>query len=129
MAVTRISHDSPAGSRGPSRRSRPPVASEAVQWLQRKATTCTGELRPRAGDDPEGVLDIMAAIDGVIDNFGGWPGAFRAATEPAGTSEDPAAAAEPRPVYEIGPTRPVIPICQPERALTSTAGPRHRRHV
>ena len=45
----------------------------------------------------------MTAIDGFIDHFGGWPGAFQAATETAGEPAGPAVAAESRPVYEVGP--------------------------
>ena len=44
----------------------------------------------------------MAAIDGVIEHFGGWPGAFHGATESAGKPAGLAAAAESRPVYEVG---------------------------
>ena len=46
-------------------------------------------------------ISIMAAIDGVIEHFGGWPGAFHAATESAGKPAGLAAAAESRPAYEV----------------------------
>ena len=46
-------------------------------------------------------IGIMAAIDGVIDHYGGWPGAFQAATEHAGEPAGPAVAAEPEPMYEV----------------------------
>ncbi len=49
-----------------------------------------------------GTIIGMDAIDGVIDHFGGWPRAFRAATEPAGKPAGPAVAAESRPAYEAG---------------------------
>ena len=49
-----------------------------------------------------GTITGMAAIDGVIDHFGGWPGAFQAGTEPAGRPPGLAVAAEPEPVYDAG---------------------------
>ena len=72
-------------------------------------------------------IGIMADIDEVIEAVGGWPGAFRAATETAGKSAGAAVAAEPEPVYEVG--HPTGDSDSVSPALTSTADPRHRRHM
>ena len=46
-------------------------------------------------------ISIMAAIDGVVEHFGGWPGAFQGTTRPAGKPAGLAVAAESRPAYEV----------------------------
>ena len=46
-------------------------------------------------------ISIMAAIDDMVEEHGGWPGAFHAATESAGKPAGLAVAAESRPAYEV----------------------------
>ena len=44
----------------------------------------------------------MAAIDGVIDSFGGWPTAFAGKPQSPGKAADLAEVAEKGPSYEAG---------------------------
>lgn len=50
-------------------------------------------------------LRIMKAIDEVVEAHGGWPDAFRAASEPAEERPAPLKVAEPSPPYEMGKSR------------------------
>ena len=49
-----------------------------------------------------GTIGGMAAIDGVIESFGGWPGAFERERRPAGKAAGPPKVAELRPGYDGG---------------------------
>ena len=77
------------------------------KWLKdRKGRTLSGDAIAHYQKIVVAVSETivtMAAIDGVIDHFGGWPRAFQAATETAGEPAGPAVAAEPGPVYEVEP--------------------------
>jgi len=53
-----------------------------------------------------GTITGMAAIDGVIESFGGWPGAFAGKPQSPGKATDLAEVAEPElPYGHGGPTR------------------------
>ncbi|MYG81177.1 MAG: hypothetical protein F4187_05140 [Gemmatimonadetes bacterium] len=53
-------------------------------------------------------ISIMAAIDSVIDHFGGWPGAFQGERESAEKAADLAKVAESQPTFgQGGPTKDV----------------------
>ena len=45
-------------------------------------------------------ISIMAAIDGVVEAFGGWPGALEGEGRTAGKATGPPKVAETRPGYE-----------------------------
>jgi hypothetical protein len=47
-------------------------------------------------------IRLMKEIDGVIEQHGGWPGAFQAGSEPAEERPDLLKVAEPSPPYDAG---------------------------
>ncbi len=76
------------------------------KWLKdRKGRTLSGAdiaLYQKIVVAVSETIHVMTAIDGLIDHFGGWPGAFQAETQPAGRPAGLAVAAESRPAYEVG---------------------------